>query len=92
LSNVIQVNKPLMGTLLIYLPSLLENTALIEIKKLVIYYHNQKVLVYGHYDVQPALKSDGWTFDPFTLHEHDGKLFGRGSTDDKVLSLLKFIL
>ncbi|KXS15981.1 CNDP dipeptidase [Gonapodya prolifera JEL478] len=42
------------------------------------------VLVYGHYDVQPALKSDGWTSDPFTLVEDEqGRLFGRGSTDDK---------
>ena len=34
-------------------------------------------------DVQPAKKSDGWSTDPFTLTEIDGKLFGRGSTDDK---------
>ncbi|KAJ3098012.1 hypothetical protein HDU97_004372 [Phlyctochytrium planicorne] len=42
------------------------------------------VLVYGHYDVQPALKSDGWNSDPFTLVEDEkGRLFGRGATDDK---------
>ncbi|KAJ3086133.1 Cys-Gly metallodipeptidase, partial [Quaeritorhiza haematococci] len=42
------------------------------------------VLVYGHYDVQPALKSDGWDTDPFTLVEDaEGRLIGRGSTDDK---------
>jgi len=41
------------------------------------------VCVYGHLDVQPALKSDGWDTDPFELTEIDGKLFGRGSTDDK---------
>lgn len=41
------------------------------------------VLLYGHLDVQPALKEDGWDTDPFTLVEKDGKLFGRGSTDDK---------
>jgi Cys-Gly metallodipeptidase DUG1 len=36
------------------------------------------------YDVQPALKSDGWRTDPFTLVEDEqGRLFGRGSTDDK---------
>ena len=27
--------------------------------------------------------SDGWDTDPFNLTEIDGKLFGRGSTDDK---------
>lgn len=41
------------------------------------------VLIYGHYDVQPALLEDGWASDPFKLVEKDGKLIGRGSTDDK---------
>ncbi|XP_076628449.1 cytosolic non-specific dipeptidase 2 [Colletes latitarsis] len=41
------------------------------------------VLLYGHLDVQPALKEDGWDTEPFTLVEKDEKLFGRGSTDDK---------
>ncbi|CAJ0955267.1 unnamed protein product, partial [Mesorhabditis belari] len=41
------------------------------------------LLVYGHLDVQPAKKEDGWNTDPFVLTEIDGKLFGRGSTDDK---------
>jgi len=41
------------------------------------------VCVYGHLDVQPAHKDDGWDTDPFVLTEKDGKLFGRGSTDDK---------
>ncbi|KAI8615937.1 hypothetical protein BC830DRAFT_1120212 [Chytriomyces sp. MP71] len=43
------------------------------------------VLVYGHYDVQPALKEDGWKYDPFTMHveEETGRIYGRGSTDDK---------
>lgn len=41
------------------------------------------VLVYGHYDVQPALKEDGWNTDPFILIEKDDLLIGRGSTDDK---------
>lgn len=39
--------------------------------------------VYGHLDVQPAAKEDGWNTEPFVLTEIDGKLFGRGSTDDK---------
>ncbi|KAL9611577.1 MAG: hypothetical protein Q9167_003796 [Letrouitia subvulpina] len=42
------------------------------------------ILVYGHYDVQPALKEDGWNTDPFTLSIDDqGRMYGRGSTDDK---------
>ena len=41
------------------------------------------ILIYGHLDVQPALKSDGWDTDPWVLTEVDGKLYGRGSTDDK---------
>lgn len=41
------------------------------------------VCIYGHLDVQPAKVSDGWDTDPFVLTEKDGKLFGRGSTDDK---------
>lgn len=41
------------------------------------------VCVYGHLDVQPALKEDGWDTEPFVLTEKDGKLFGRGATDDK---------
>ncbi|KAJ3502728.1 hypothetical protein NLJ89_g8755 [Agrocybe chaxingu] len=43
------------------------------------------VLIYGHFDVQPANKSDGWDTDPFTLvvDEKTGRLIGRGSSDDK---------
>ncbi|MFH4977345.1 hypothetical protein AB6A40_004054 [Gnathostoma spinigerum] len=41
------------------------------------------LLIYGHLDVQPAYKEDGWNTEPFQLVEKDGKLFGRGSTDDK---------
>ena len=42
------------------------------------------ILVYGHYDVQPALQEDGWATDPFTLTvDEKGRMYGRGSTDDK---------
>lgn len=39
--------------------------------------------IYGHLDVQPAAKSDGWDSEPFVLTEKNGKLYGRGSSDDK---------
>ncbi|SCV72243.1 BQ2448_4937 [Microbotryum intermedium] len=43
------------------------------------------ILIYGHYDVQPALKSDGWETEPFELKEDKatGRFYGRGSSDDK---------
>lgn len=41
------------------------------------------LLIYGHLDVQPASKSDGWDTEPFVLTEKNGNLYGRGSTDDK---------
>lgn len=41
------------------------------------------VLVYGHYDVVPALMEDGWHTDPFEPVEKDGKIYARGATDDK---------
>lgn len=43
----------------------------------------ETVLIYGHYDVQPAEKSDGRESDPFVLTERDGKLFARGAVDNK---------
>ena len=42
------------------------------------------ILVYGHYDVQPAGKEDGWATEPFDLTvDGKGRMYGRGSTDDK---------
>lgn len=41
------------------------------------------ILVYGHYDVQPASLEDGWNTDPFKLVQKGEVLYGRGSSDDK---------
>lgn len=41
------------------------------------------VLIYGHYDVQPATESDGWKSDPFVLTQRKGRLYARGAVDNK---------
>jgi acetylornithine deacetylase/succinyl-diaminopimelate desuccinylase-like protein len=41
------------------------------------------ILVYGHYDTQPPDPIDRWSTPPFEPAIRDGRVYGRGATDDK---------
>lgn len=41
------------------------------------------VMIYGHYDVQPEAPLEEWLTPPFEPTIRDGRIYARGSTDDK---------
>ncbi|XP_077560690.1 cytosolic non-specific dipeptidase-like [Haemaphysalis longicornis] len=63
------------GTTLPLPPLLLGTTARVPDRK--------TLCVYGHLDVHPACRGDGWTSDPFIPTERDGQVFARGTASDK---------
>ncbi|MGQ9507299.1 MAG: M20/M25/M40 family metallo-hydrolase, partial [Candidatus Bathycorpusculaceae bacterium] len=44
---------------------------------------SKTLLFYDHYDVQPPEPIEKWTYEPFSGKIADGKIFGRGASDNK---------
>lgn len=42
-----------------------------------------KLVIYGHYDVQPPDPLDLWSSNPFKAEVREGRLYGRGAADNK---------
>lgn len=49
------------------------------------------VIVYGHYDVQPADPFELWTTPPFEPQVREGRLYGRGTADNKGPFMVHFL-
>lgn len=49
------------------------------------------ILIYGHFDVQPAEPFDLWSSPPFEPAIRDDRIYGRGATDDKGAMLIPIL-
>lgn len=45
--------------------------------------HGKKILFDGHMDTVPVTEENEWMYPPFAAEIHDGKIYGRGTTDMK---------
>ncbi len=69
----------------------IENSRLIKIKGSPAYVYGDfiknkdlpTVLLYAHYDVQPPMRKEIWNSNPFGPIEKNGRIWGRGTADDK---------
>jgi len=54
---------------------------------------DKTLLFYDHYDVQPPEPLEKWTYEPFSGKIADGKIYGRGASDNKgnLVSRLKAV-
>lgn len=69
-----------MGFKVEHIPTALHPIILAERKGNPLWPH---VIIYGHYDVQPADPIDQWDSPPFEPVIRDGRLYGRGAADNK---------